>query len=775
MKEDCCRSSTPVSRGLDQGIAGGLLSLNIPCTVASCLLLSIVLPSFAEGLPVATERDVAYGDHPEQRLDVYWPRGVADAPVMIFVHGGGWRRGDKSGNTIPDKVDFFTGRGWVFVSINYRLLPDGEHPRNVEDVACATAWVHDHISESGGDPDKLFLMGHSAGAHLVSLVATDERRLKAFGKPLSVVRGVIALDTNAYDLSQASQFHQGVFGDDPPVWRDASPLTHVASGKSIPPFLIFYSRGMGENTNPSRPAQAKAFANELRQAGIAAEVVDATDRNHGEINRWFGRADDRKVTGAAVQFLDGILGQEEDADATQRESWSTALTNRLIFEKDFFPGTRDAEGMLLAGTETMNFAVHDSKVFAGLGNRNIPTSAPIRVGAQVIVKESAHASWRVDQQFPSTAPRVNALISAQFTTDADGNSLEQPVSILVAAPSDESTVEDDETGGAALRWATAWTRDDSSSIWSETQVYSADRRKPACRAFVTYQDPTTKICSLFAGTSHGSIYRAVYDPTAPGRLSWNISAELENTGRVVAFAECNGILYAACGLRRTRANGVMGGLYQRLNGPRPAWECVYRWPWPQRRGGADEALLMRGLTAVEAADGMGQVLLGSRAQVGVIERIDPSSDHRVTVDFNIRDHFAKLWDLPLYRGAALSAYNRMVPWTDPQTGERVHLIGLAVLHPTLNSTPPHNGAWYLVRNSAGSYATGYVHDSAHPLAQGENLRGVRAIVPSPFGDGAIYMGGGDIGKQTSWNTAWIYRGMTIAEEPVQGSVPDRGH
>ena len=91
---------------------------------------------------------------------------------MVYVHGGGWKRGDKS--RVGEKVEFFTGRGWVFVSVNYRLLPEGAHPANVNDVARALAWVHDHATDYGGDPDRLFLMGHSAGAHLAALVATSE-------------------------------------------------------------------------------------------------------------------------------------------------------------------------------------------------------------------------------------------------------------------------------------------------------------------------------------------------------------------------------------------------------------------------------------------------------------------------------------------------------------------------------------------------------------------------------------------------------------------------
>ena len=349
------------------------------------------------------------------------------------------------------------------------------------------------------------------------------------------------------------------------------------------------------------------------------------------------------------------------------------------------------------------------------------------------------------------------MISATFTTDRGGQDLRRPVSILVAAPSDAEAFRD-----GVLRWGTAWTRDDANGRWIETRVYSADRRKPACRSFGVYRDPVTGVSHLFAGTSHGSIRRAVYDGTAPGRRGGSKTPELENVGRVVAFAECNGVLYASCGLRRTR-EGITGGLYRRVNGSKPHWECVYRWPWPKRRGGADEALLMRGLTAVPALDGDGEVLLGSRAQAGVIERVDPRADHAVTIDLDLRAHFAELWDLPRYNRASLSAYNTMAPWTHPETGEVVHLIGVAVLHPTLADTPPHNGAWFLIRDVAANYSSYYIHDPAHPIPAGTNLRGTRAIQPSPFNKTVIFAGGGDIGKRTSLNTAWIYRGEWIAK------------
>lgn len=258
----------------------------------------------------APKRDIPYGDLKAQRLDLYVPQKAKHAPVMLYVHGGGWRFGDK--RAVGKKASFFNSQGWVFASMNYRLLPGGEHPKNVEDVAAAITWIHDHVAEHGGDPDMIFIMGHSAGCHLVSLVATDGRRLEDAGNSLNLVKGVIALDTQAYDVpalveKSSSKLYLGVFGEDPKVQRDASPIHHVAEGKGIPPFLVLYSSGIGLRPNPNRPLAANAFAEALIKAAIPAQVIDASDRNHGQINSRFGDPQDEKVTGAAMEFLDGIL------------------------------------------------------------------------------------------------------------------------------------------------------------------------------------------------------------------------------------------------------------------------------------------------------------------------------------------------------------------------------------------------------------------------------------------------------------------------------------
>ncbi|GAB6165202.1 hypothetical protein JCM19992_12020 [Thermostilla marina] len=264
---------------------------------------------------VLVERNIPYaeGKSALRRLDVYRPKGAREAPVMIYVHGGGWRKGDKA--AVHEKPAYFCGKGFVFVSVNYRLLPNVELETQVQDVADAVGWVAKHAEEIGGDANKLFLMGHSAGCHLVSLIATDERYLKKAGVSFEQVRGVIALDSQAYDLptlirTTGAGTYRLVFGDDPERLKMFSPQYHVAEGCRIPPFLICYSRGMTAHVSPLRRRFAERFAATLEEAGVSARVVDASDRSHGEINQWFGRKGDR-VTEEAERFLDTILSKKD--------------------------------------------------------------------------------------------------------------------------------------------------------------------------------------------------------------------------------------------------------------------------------------------------------------------------------------------------------------------------------------------------------------------------------------------------------------------------------
>jgi acetyl esterase/lipase len=264
---------------------------------------------------IQTIRNLRYDQQPGVdpdllSVDVYTRSDADGWPVMVYVHGGAWQVGDKSNVFL--KPEFFLNQGYVFVSVNYRLTPQVDFPVHAQDVGHAVASVIDFIDRYGGDGGQLYLMGHSAGAHLVALIGTDESYLAAQAKPLSDLKAVVPIDTQAYDLvdlaarsgGELSSAYQPVFGDDPEFWAMASPITYVAAEKGIPPMVVAYSGG-NNGSNPNRGIHADNFADALRAAGVKAEVVGSVEQTHAEINRQFGAASD-PVTEAVMRFLDDV-------------------------------------------------------------------------------------------------------------------------------------------------------------------------------------------------------------------------------------------------------------------------------------------------------------------------------------------------------------------------------------------------------------------------------------------------------------------------------------
>jgi acetyl esterase/lipase len=248
-----------------------------------------------DGPPVELVRDLLYGSDPLlQSLDVYRPLNAAGAlPVLIFLHGGGWSGGDKGRD--PTKGVFFARGGIVYVSANYRLSPAVKHPAHAEDVARAVAWVRQNIARYGGDPGSVYLMGHSAGAHLAALVASAPKYLQRFGVPPEIVRGAILLDGSGYDLvsrvpTSGGWLHEMLlkaFGQDPAVWRDASPQHQLSRERRPPPFLLFHVEG-----RQASELQAHSFAEALRSVGGRAEVIPVADRTHNTIEGRVGTPGD---------------------------------------------------------------------------------------------------------------------------------------------------------------------------------------------------------------------------------------------------------------------------------------------------------------------------------------------------------------------------------------------------------------------------------------------------------------------------------------------------
>lgn len=255
--------------------------------------------------PIRQSLDVAYAgttgvDAHLQSLDIYYVEPHSTRrPVMLFVHGGGWVGGDKT--DVASKPEFFVRAGYVFLSINYRLSPQAKFPANVQDVAAAIIWTTRNITRYGGDPNQIYLLGHSAGGHLVTLVATDERYLKEQGSGLNAIQGVISLDTAGYDLSifasrcknhTLPEPYSIAFGQDPATWKHASPVTYIQAGKSIPRMAIIYSGDVGIGSDVRRELMAREFVDKLTAVNVPTELIGAPDKNHNDINTDFGHPDD---------------------------------------------------------------------------------------------------------------------------------------------------------------------------------------------------------------------------------------------------------------------------------------------------------------------------------------------------------------------------------------------------------------------------------------------------------------------------------------------------
>lgn len=263
------------------------------------------------GLQAKVLRDLPYagkGSGPLQVLDLHVPdqKREKPRPVFVLIHGGGWRVGDKSNSHFAEpKTSWLLDGGYIVASINYRLSPAVQHPAHVEDACKAIAWVQAHAADFGGDPKRIYLLGHSAGAHLAALAVVDVARLKAAGADPAGINGVVLLDGAGYDIPQQypilregsmmQKMYRDAFTDDPAKQRDASPV-HRVNTKS-PPFLILHITRRLDS-----PRQSRLLAEALQKQGGTAEVVPIPGKSHGTINADCGKPGD-PVTVAIAKFL----------------------------------------------------------------------------------------------------------------------------------------------------------------------------------------------------------------------------------------------------------------------------------------------------------------------------------------------------------------------------------------------------------------------------------------------------------------------------------------
>jgi len=301
----------------------------IGATVSTLATLALgVAPAGAATATLGIDYDLDGSPPPVPRrlnqLDLYRPDGAAagdDRPVVIYVHGGGWMRGDK-GNAIANKVALFTGAGYVFASVDYRLSPDPpdppyppdriRFPDQPDDVGEAIGWIDRNVSAYGGDPSRIILIGHSAGAQLVALVSTDSGYVARWGVDPDHLLGTIPLD-GAYDIAatiasavpQRRPLYYNAFATPAEnaidgAWQAASPID--SAGPEDPPMLI-----VTQQANPRRTAASEAFAAAL---GPGRGDVLAVPYDHGGINRAVGSAADDPAgeTDAIMGFIDEVLG-----------------------------------------------------------------------------------------------------------------------------------------------------------------------------------------------------------------------------------------------------------------------------------------------------------------------------------------------------------------------------------------------------------------------------------------------------------------------------------
>lgn len=271
--------------------------LGLPATVLALLVIILTAGACATAGQPPSLSDLAYGPHEDQSVDVYLPERPEKAPVVFMVHGGGWVRGDKRNTRVVDnKVARWLPQGYIFVSMNNRLLPDADPVEQADDVGRALAFAQKAAPNWGGDPDRFILMGHSAGAHLVSLLSADPA--VAFDQGARPWLGTVPLDSAAFDVAAIMEqphlrLYDRAFGEDPAFWREASPTRRLTEAP-VPMLLVC-------STRRALPcAQARGFAEKARSLGGDVEVL-AVDMSHGEINKDLG------VPGAYTEKVEAFL------------------------------------------------------------------------------------------------------------------------------------------------------------------------------------------------------------------------------------------------------------------------------------------------------------------------------------------------------------------------------------------------------------------------------------------------------------------------------------
>jgi hypothetical protein len=417
------------------------------------------------------------------------------------------------------------------------------------------------------------------------------------------------------------------------------------------------------------------------------------------------------------------------------------------FQVSWQAGSYDVHGNYMGGTELMNLVAHKGKLYAGTSVwEDVPGSDPV-VGAQILRLDSPDGQWVVDKQFNfqiGTQPvkiRIDAMDSFTFTTDGQGNPLAQPVTILLASPTD--------IFGRVL----VYSRNDLTGRWTEMMLaQSVDGA--SIRSFGFHHDNVTGVDRVFAGSNYAGTFSGVYDPTVPGRIRWDSQPEQVYDTRAMAFVEVNGALLMA--------NAPQ--LSIRIDGPQPTWQTVLTYPPP-----IDGANGLRGLTAIPAPSGHGQsILAGLEDWNSLMVQIYPNLGYLYHVELDIKAFLMQQWGGLSFFPYAVPAYNDIVTVTDPNTDEPIQLISLTAFSPNPDQA---NSAWYLIRHQDASYELREIQPIPTDTNPNPDLIGTRTIVVSPFAQDngqVVYFGGYDAFGFPAHNTGWIYKAPLDAVLAGQG-------
>ena len=239
-------------------------------------------------------------------LDVHATPGAQGCPILVWVHGGSWQAGGKRTRATTVKADHYTQQGWTFVSVNYRLAAednDVRWPDFGNDVANAVAWTIDNAEDIGGDPDRVSIIGHSSGAHLVSIVGTHPRILADQGSSLGAVNCVVSLDSVTQDLTDAPSFEQDIIDLAFPTTEqqaDGSPTLQALNAEHpyIGPDFLVVTRGADVRIDSSNRLAASIVG-----SGGVASVADVSPYDHGQVSTELGVPGETLVTGPVDAFL----------------------------------------------------------------------------------------------------------------------------------------------------------------------------------------------------------------------------------------------------------------------------------------------------------------------------------------------------------------------------------------------------------------------------------------------------------------------------------------